>query len=288
MKTRAMALAIAAFFTFTVLAIPVQDTALASKDDIGNLLTRQTVQWPQNEVEVCTDAGYKGNCQKEPQYINTCWPFTDAFNNSISSIWFDPSETDTAGGMSCSFFETSDCSFVFEDGTKRPVLHLLGPNDDLTKTQFNDKLQSVKCKRLPKHASKAKKSETSTKRDDLLCLKLCEEANWGMCGAYHVEDGVQCLPVNQCHTINVHLGLSSVNFDMTIQADGSRMRCSLYTDDDCGAHFDGATFQWLDLDYPMADLKRTGFNDKLSSYRCYHDMHPYDTNGDECAIAKDC
>lgn len=290
MKTLAVALTIAVFFSSAVLAIPVQDTALARKDSDRNLLTRQHVQWPKNEVEVCTDAHFKGDCQREPQYINTCWPFKDAFNTSVSSIRFDPSETDTAGAMSCNFFETSDCTFVLIDGIKRPFLHLLGSIEDLSTTQYNDKLQSVKCNRLPKLSTKVKKSEMANKRNDLLCLKLCEQPNYGMCGANHVEDGVQCLPADQCHAINVHLGLRSVDFDMKLQPDGSRMRCSLYTDDACGAHLngDGSSPEWLDLNHPMSDLKETGFNDQIASYRCYHDMNPYDTNDDECAIAKDC
>lgn len=168
MNTRVMILAIAAFFASSVLASPIQDTALANKDNSGNVFTRQTIQWPQNEVEVCTDAHYQGTCQKKPQYINVCWPLTGVFSNSISSIRFEPSETDTAGAMSCSFFETGDCSFVFNDGTKRPVLNLLGPVEDLSSTQFNDKLQSVKCIRAPKQSPKTKKSEKIAKRDDLL------------------------------------------------------------------------------------------------------------------------
>ncbi|TID20228.1 hypothetical protein E2P81_ATG07528 [Venturia nashicola] len=289
MKMYTMALVTAVLFSSVALAIPVQGTALTRKPNGENILMRQTVQWPENEVEVCTDAHFKGHCQKEPQYINTCWPFKDAFNTSISSIRFDSSETATAGAMSCSFYETTDCTFVLVDGTKRPVLHLLGPIDDLSTTQFNDKLQSVRCNRLPKPIPHSKESKVITKRDDLLCLKLCEKANHGKCGAYHVEDGVQCLPANQCHTINVHLGLSSVVFDRKIQPDGSRMRCSLYTDNTCGSHLsDDIGPEWLDLNHPMSDLERTGFNDHIASYRCYHDMHPFDLNGDECAIAMNC
>ncbi|QDS77018.1 hypothetical protein FKW77_006389 [Venturia effusa] len=288
MKMLPMTLAIVAFFAATVIAVSVQDEALVSKDNSEDIYTRQTVQWPENEVEVCTDVGYKGNCQKESQYINTCWSFKDEFYNSISSIRFDSSETNTAGAMSCSFFETNDCSFVFVDGTKQPVLHLKGAVDSLISTQFNDKLQSFKCNRLPKHTPKTKKSEMLSKRDDLLCLTLCEQKNFKWCGAYFIPTGTQCLPANQCHTINVHLGLSSVNFDRRIQPDGSRMRCSLYTNDNCHNGALEPLSNFLDLDSPMSDLKKTGLNDKIASYMCYHDMHPHDENGDECAIARDC
>lgn len=279
MRQGVMAVARVAFLSSCVLTSPVDRTSLAitlNKENIdrGNLVDRQTIDWSKNEVEVCTDVGYKGKCQREPQYINVCWSFTAPFNNSISSVRFDPSETETAGAMSCQFYQTGDCSdTAFDSTNQKSVLLLNGSNDDLTKTEFNDKLQSMQCSRTPKLSTKVKKSETVTNADDLLCLKLCVDKGYQKCGPYGIPDGIQCFPAGVCQQFDPHLGLSSMSFDDKIYPDGSKQRCELFTNRIC--HKEKEPWLWLDMDSPIKNLDHTGFNDVLYSYLCYRDMNPF-------------
>lgn len=286
--TSTLALAITAFLSGCLQAASVKDTALTIVDDHNDaeLLIRQTVEWPQNLVEVCTDKHYQGICQKQPEYIDVCWAFSGPFNNSISSIRFNPSATESAGPMSCKFYKNVNCNTDASHGHK-PILSLRHSISELTGTPFDNTLQSVKCTRAPKQSDKLKRSEQAT---DLahanmtansanavypLCPKLCADKWYRNCDVY----GDTCVEPNECRVINPFIGLSSVTFDNLYHWDG-HMECDFYPNDNC--HNPGWPWQWLHLDTELDHLGKKGFNDNLRSYKCYRVSYPPTPTPDPC------
>lgn len=181
-----------------------------------------------------------------------------------------------------------DCNYVQWDGketTPKPILYLDGPLHNLAKTQFNDKLQSFKCTRAPKHSTKIKKSDQATEVTDAsmasndgatpLCPKLCADKRYQRCDIY----GDTCVGNNQCRTIDYHPGLSSATFDNSEHWDG-HMECDFFTDENC--HFPKWPWQWLHLNAELDNFGKKGFNDKIKSYQCTRVKDPPPPPPDPC------